>query len=323
MTTRPRMSGSKRSHRWIDNSPYTVGLNLAEAAAFGGGGAYNTNIDRDTAHQVARYRTFLAEHRGLYEGYDIHAPVGVLCFAEQRFFTNETAGAWEVDQLTESIFDAHVVFDLITERSFGAERLARYRVVVLPRYVRWLSDSEVATILDYVRGGGTLVLCGTDGGRSDERCVERDPWPFERLCGSGQRPQRFGRGQCLHYLTLPSEEAWRGEISEAAGQPLSWVEGVAEPRSLRVNAHAKPNGSRVVVHLVNYEVPLGRDSTEPPTPQGRLTLRVPLPKRMKPSGAAVIDPDEQFGGELQMRLADGVATLSVPGVYTYAVVSIE
>ncbi|MGD8237966.1 MAG: hypothetical protein PVH68_05405, partial [Armatimonadota bacterium] len=77
MTTRPRMSGSKRSHRWLDNSPYTVGLNLAEAAAFGGGGAYNTNIDRDTAHQVARYRTFLAEHRGLYEGYDIHAPVGV------------------------------------------------------------------------------------------------------------------------------------------------------------------------------------------------------------------------------------------------------
>ncbi len=323
MTTRPRMSGSRRSFAWIDNSPHTVGLNLAEAAAFGGEGAYNTNIDRDTAHQVAKYRKFLAAHRDLYEGCDIYAPVGVLCFAEQRFFTDEQAGLFEIDQLTEGIFDAQVVFDLITERNFTAERLARYPVVVLPQYVRYLSDDDVALILGYIRNGGTLVLCGTDAGTFDKQCVQRERWPFERLCSARTRVRQFGKGRCIHYAGLPPEQAWRGEITEAAGSPLSWVEGVAEPGSLKVNAYVKPDSSRVVVHLVNYEVPLGRDSTEPPTAQGQLTLRVPLPEGKRPSRAVLIDPDGEFGGELPMRVDDGVATLTVPGVYTYAVVSIQ
>jgi len=196
-------------------------------------------------------------------------------------------------------------------------------VVVLPRGVRYLSDEDVALILGYVRRGGTLVLCGTDAGTFDTRCVEREQWPFGQLVSAEGRVQGFGNGQCLHYQALPPEDAWRGEISDAVGQPLSWVDGAGEPRSLRVNAYAKPDGSRVVVHLVNYEVPLGRNSTEPPTPQPQLALRVPLPEGMEPTGAALIDPDGKFDGELRMAVDDGVTTLTVPGVYTYAVVSIQ
>lgn len=77
--------------------------------------------------------------------------------------------------------EAHIAFDVISDKLLDDARLGRYRVLVLPN-VACLSDDAVAAIERFVaRGGG--VVASFDTGRFDPMGERRDRDPFERLFG--------------------------------------------------------------------------------------------------------------------------------------------
>jgi len=62
--------------------------------------------------------------------------------------------------------EAHVAFDVLSDKFLTAETLARYRVLVLPN-AACLADATVEAIAAWVRDGGSLV-CSFETGRYDE-----------------------------------------------------------------------------------------------------------------------------------------------------------
>ena len=104
--------------------------------------------------------------------------------------TAESAAA-AFDGMFAALLEAHVPFDVLADAHLTPERLARYRAVVLPS-AACLGDETVAALVEYVRGGGGLLLTGWTG------------W-----CGAHGEPR-----------DIPALAALGG-VSRADGEPLS------------------------------------------------------------------------------------------------------
>jgi hypothetical protein len=80
-----------------------------------------------------------------------------------------------------ALLEAHVPFDVLSDKFLDAERLKQYQVLVLPNCA-CLSDAAVAAITAFAAGGGTVVAT-FDSGRFDENGVERAQPAFAGLFG--------------------------------------------------------------------------------------------------------------------------------------------
>ncbi len=86
-----------------------------------------------------------------------------------------------------ALLEAHVPFDVLSDKFIDAARLARYRVLVLPN-TACLDDAAVAAITAFVAGGGTVVAT-YDAARYDAMGELRAEAPLAALLG-GQYGER-------------------------------------------------------------------------------------------------------------------------------------
>lgn len=86
-----------------------------------------------------------------------------------------------------------------------------------------------------------------------------------------------------------------------------------------VNAFMRPDGSRLYLHVVNYDVQLG-DAAPPPTVKTGLTVRLPLPAGKQITAARVYDPD--VSAPITLSQPDANA-LALPPLRIYQVVELE
>jgi len=82
----------------------------------------------------------------------------------------------------------------------------------------------------------------------------------------------------------------------------------------------RANARQITMHLLNYNVELGRDVDEMervPT----ATVRLPLPQGFAPNRCRVIEVAAQLEASVTPRVADGVATLDLSdlGIHTVCV----
>lgn len=77
--------------------------------------------------------------------------------------------------------EAHIAFDVISDKLIDDERLARYRVLVMPN-LACVSDQAALAIERFVARGGAVVA-SFDTGRFDPMGEARAKDPFERLFG--------------------------------------------------------------------------------------------------------------------------------------------
>lgn len=312
---------------WVLNE-HTMALGNAEAAAFGSGAGF---LQRPRWTEIApvqnRYRAFFEEHADLYAGKLPWAQVGIAAFGDQTFYENR-AHHHAVEQLTGLLLEEHMLFDYVTEDRFTAAELAQYRVVIFPD-ITAAGPEQLAALRAYVAGGGHAVLIG----KRPTRDLQLRPLDAARL------PEALRVGEDA-LAERGGVRAW--ELEEGAGR-WTWLDRVPpeelgdalmgqEAASLRVAPEAGPGvrlnafiapeaGSPLVVHVVNYDAPLG---VEPgPLPEHEnVALSVPLPEGAQVTGVTAFDPDGE-PQDLAFQVGGERVHVTLPRLRIYAVVRIE
>ena len=93
-------------------------------------------------------------------------------------------------------------------------------------------------------------------------------------------------------------------------------------RSLRDLAAGDLTGRRVLMR-VDYNVPLGRDSTEPPIAVESLTARVPLPTGWRVESVAAVSPVDGEGLGIEWSAGAGDVVLKIPTLRLYKAIRIQ
>lgn len=89
-----------------------------------------------------------------------------------------------------ALAESHVPFDIISEQHFNLERLSKYRVLVLPNFAA-MSDTETATLEQYVREGGCLIAT-YETSLFDEEGKRRDDYALSQVFGCRITGRKIG-----------------------------------------------------------------------------------------------------------------------------------
>ena len=87
-----------------------------------------------------------------------------------------------------ALLEAHIPFDVISDKFIDAAHIERYRVLVLPN-MACVDDASAAAIESFVAAGGALVATFDTGMRTREGSVRAEP-AFAKICGVTVRGRR-------------------------------------------------------------------------------------------------------------------------------------
>jgi hypothetical protein len=148
---------------------------LAQVAANGAdpmvnlsGGPPAVNEDPRGFQAIRELYGFLDKNRSYYEGDQSAANVAILFSLETLRHASDQAYVDELRGWQQALHEAHIPFDILSPAVLSPERLAGYRVIILPG-TACLSASAVECLNDYYAGGGALVgsyqiaACDQDG----------------------------------------------------------------------------------------------------------------------------------------------------------------
>ncbi len=284
---------------WVLND-YTAALGNAEAAAFGSGSGFLLRPRWDMYEGVLNtYRRFFEENAGLYTGLVPYAQVGLAAFGEQTFYSNRAHTA-AVEQLVDELTAQHVLFDLLTEEAFTPENLARFDTVILPN-VDYVTPWQLAALAAYADAGGRVIVIGG----LPEQDMQLRPLDAPGL-GTG----------CVELDTIPLGQLMA--LLRGDGRELDVAAGAGE--GVRLNSFIAPDESRITLHVLNYDAPLG---SEPPelVAKENLALSVPLPDGAAVTAVVAYSPDWPTQ-DLPYQVADGRLQVTLPALRIYSVLQI-
>jgi hypothetical protein len=302
-------------------NPNAARLGMAECAAFSGGGGFLIGPDfpvfRDPLNE---YRSFFESHPELYAGLDTYAQTAVLAFPEQSWRGNAAHFA-AAEALTTALSEAHVLFDLVPESRFSEETLSRYSTVIAPD-VNVLSDADLEALAAYIRGWGHLVFTGHFAEQDDlgqPRDLAAGEWAAAAQLKPGETAA-WGQGAVTRRAAIE-------DIAADLAAQASVLTCSDERRAPHVKVNAfgtRTDPQRIVVHVVNYNVPLGVRG-DPPEAVDGITLAIPvsLPKGEVRLTVSVLSPDAGVAGGAAAGFADGKVTVQLPPLTIYEVVEIS
>ena len=310
--------GYPHSKPWLRLNLDAARLGMAECAAFSGGGGFllrpRFDIYRDALNE---YREFFEKHPDLYAGLLPYASTALLALPEQEWFGNPRHLA-AVRRITPRLADAHVPFEFLSRRRFEALRFPQSRTVAALD-ARVLSDRQLAVLARFVNSGGTLVVTGAFGD-VDEYLRPRPSLPAPFAAISHTRPGRkttVGPGTMIRTTTdaalVKALSAETVGVSRDDGNPTDGV---------RLNLYRTPDGNRVVLHIVNYNVPLGTAPAPVESVHG-LHFRFPLPPKRRIVSARLLIPGTPSPIALDVTEKNDAVVLPIPAVRIYAVVDIR
>lgn len=297
---------------WLMLNPNCARLGFAECGAFSGGGGFLVRPKFGVYHDAQNeYRRFFEEHPHLYAGMETYAQTAVLACPEQGWYGNP-AHMGAVKQITEVLTESQVLFDYVSEEHLSADVLARYGTVVAAHFQR-ATEAQLKAILDFVRDGGRLVLIGGFAGRGEGLTEREAP-----LCPRPGQEQRFGQGVAVQCGDV-------GDLTTVLGDEVS-VLSCADSQlgaHVKVNAFCALGGAapRIVVHVLNYNVPLGVDAEEPKE-VGGIAIALPLPPDAEAVAAKCYAPNEPNAQSLAVQTEGGRAHVAVPRLRIYRVLEI-
>ncbi len=317
------------------------GQNLANAEAAAAGGGAFVQPGFEAKEHSGFWTDWFDRHADRVDGLDSVHDVGLMFFAEQGYWDHR-AHIDSVFRIRHSLSDNHILFDVLVEPHFTTEGLSTFEAVIVPE-VRYMSQIEMDALLHYVAGGGKLLIIG-ECGKFDERGQPSAVTLKERMAAFPTRVACFdtleellpNRGIEIFDLSeddfneikaifdLPDRVSSPEEAQAARRVPLTEaLETLAahrlrkldddSPYTLRVSAFRHPNDGRVIVHLVNYDLPVvGRGKSSDPIPAENIRVGIPA-KSAKLWTAEGVDGDDLLCDD------DGFV---VPQVTSYAMVEI-
>ena len=312
--------GYPRRLSWLMLNPNAARLGLAECGAFSGGGGFLFRSSFGVYHDALnQYRRFFETHPDLYAGLDTLASTAVLAFPEQSWLGNP-AHMSAVHGATDALTGGHVLFDYVSESHLEVGVLSRYSAVVAPE-VRVMSDEQLRVLGEYVTGGGHAIVVRGLGGL-DDALREREQAGGLRAAVRGLAEGEhasLGRGR----VTLLEDVAGVPAVLGAGCRVLSCPDR-ALGRRVKVNAFCDAPGrpKKLVLHVVNYSVPLGVEAAPPEEVDG-IRVRLPLPAGAKVTAVTAYSPDRDAGVLLRVGDEGGAKEVALPRLRIYEVVEVE
>ena len=176
----------------------------------------------------------------------------------------------------------------------------------MPSALSWVSATQLGVFRRYAGEHGKLIVAGDDFAAFDDKCRGRSP-DVARI------------EQAIHLPPSPAKAKLMAALGSLAGVIVDPTPG------LGVNAYAKPAHGRpteIVLHLVNYNVSLGRESKEPPTPVEDVIVRVPLPSRWRVTSLEAFSPCDDEGLAARFEQGGATAVVRIPKLHLYQVIRI-
>ena len=294
-------------------------LGMAECGAFSGGGGFLLRPDFGVYHDALNeYRRFFETHPRLYAGLDTYAQVAVLACPEQDWLGNG-AHMTAVHSLTDQLSESHVLFDYVSEVRLTKDVLGRYQTVFCPEF-RVVSDEQLNVIADHVQSGGKLVIVG-EFANEDEAAAERQPGTSRRdalMVDDARTTLTYGRGTVTRCTQAEAALAALGTAAPVLTGPDTEL-----VRHVKVNGFVSPRSSsrRIVVHVVNYNVPLGVNAPNPTWIDG-LELHVPLPEGAQVESCTAYAPGEAEPVNPPFVIKNGRAEIRLPQLHIYQVIEV-
>lgn len=187
--------------RYTSLAPADLDLWLASGLAQGGGSWECTFVGRsDEEFHDRRADAVVASHYSrtealapLHDGAESIAHVAVVhsTRAEMLFGATDPAKDQYVHHVRGAIsalLGAHIPFDILPDTQL-AESAGRYKVLLLPNLVV-LDENQIATLREFVAGGGAVVATGAPGDRSPKGARER--LPLEDVLGISDTGRTLG-----------------------------------------------------------------------------------------------------------------------------------
>ena len=337
-----------------------IALAMAEAGAGGGGGLIQHRYDCPEVR--ARYHAFWDNNRGLFEGLHSQSQVGV-CFSQSELYWRNLDHLRAVYRTRRHLSDEHVLFDFVVDRDFDLETLRRYRAVLLPSVDHIGEERMAALHDFVSTGGTLVVMgaCGSYDESGQPRPANAFvSWASTAPVGEENAVFKVGKGHLVLASSLDTlipprpfelfalEEDEANDISvvqararETPVEPhtpsplLRLLTSCTEndfavtednaPATVRVSAFAKGGreGGSLVVHLVNYSVPIHAEAQSgPPVAVEKIELDLPLlegwraasVEALEPGGASEALPFSQDGDRI---------SVTVPRLEVYKVVHVR
>lgn len=294
-------------------------LGMAESGAFSGGGAFLVRPYFGIYHDALNeYRRFFETHPQLYAGLDTYSPVAVLALPEQQWLGNPSHMG-TVRLLTDLLTSEHVLFDFVSEFRLQESALNRYQSLMVTD-LHVVSDDQLAVLESYVKQGGHLFVVG-DFAAQDEFLDTRDAKETPLLAlvnGSGDDSASYGRGHVTRVARIDDIPASLGKTASVLHSPDSQLGAQVKVNAFQEDADTP---RRLILHLVNYNVPLGVEPV-PPVPVEGLELAIPLPEACQTVSARAYSPARVQAEELTVRHDKRLATIAVPSLRIYEVIEV-
>jgi len=262
-------------------------LALAEGATFGGGvavqvvGQYPFHSDNDIGANKGRKRffTFGRAHRELYEQLLPAGDVAIVVFPDQ-----DAAALVEAQQVHEALLWRGVLVDVLDGDKQTPASLARYGLVVVPG--RPLLPSWMKTL---------PLLQSPDPLTPEEVREVKKSFQRERELPQLRQTKLSGlvveRAAALRALTLPED---------------SLIEGCAWA-----------NDRRMVLHLLNFRVPIGLANGGKVKAVGDINVQLKLPKGKTVRQVMLYSPDGQEAQASPFKQSGDTLTFKVASVRVY------
>jgi hypothetical protein len=196
----------------------------------------------------------------------------------------------------------HMLVDLVTEQNFQPQVLKRYRALILPS-VKYMSDRDVALAAQLASERKTLLV-GEGSAAYDDKMRERNPSPL-----------------AAHVSDMESK-AILSRLATMSPPPVRVLEKKSATEFVRLAAYADDPAApgRIVLHLVNYAVPLGVNAA--PVQEIRdVKVNLPLPQGRHAASLVMAVPGEA-DRTLPVRTESGRAIFVIPSLRIYGVCKI-
>lgn len=173
--------------------------------------------------------------------------------------------------MAKLLVHAHIPFDIVPSQALSKERLARYKVVILPA-MKAMALSEVEAVKEWVAAGGVLIVTGREPSLMDEYGTVLSDLSLSPVLGihlkeSLTLPSRlsaFGAGRVYWYADLLGQNYFDPElfkedghfsfnevtrIIRLAGADPIWTDA---PKNVHFETYISQTGDALYLHIVNF-----------------------------------------------------------------------
>jgi len=187
------------------------------------------------------------------------------------------------------------------------EKITNYKVVIVDGN-SW-SDSEISTLMDYIKNGGVVISFDKTFASMDENYQNKSRSEISSLKKSGTHP--VGKGKFIFFTEDMGWKLWANQDPKEITKLVDSIEQFVKLDSAPANIQVIPytSGSRLVIQILNYDY-----QDQKFVRQNNFLVQINLPDGFTAEGKTlkIVSPDFEVQGAIEYTVEGNVLSFTVP-----------